>query len=300
MDYRLLFYFTTLIDQGTFTKAAKYLHISQPSLSSAIKKLEESIGLVLIERSTRNFQLTKEGEIVYKESKKLIQHFNYVEKEIFRLKDSGPLELQIGLIESVKFWLPDVLNTYNQSNPDVRIKLAEVLGLSKVEESLKNYKIHLAITNQRFKSEEIRSIPIYTENLVALVPSDHPLTEKESITFQDIKNDQFIICKEGFQTRDDILKEFLELGISPNIKFEIERFETAYSLVEAGIGITIVPENYIRSFRIDPKKIKQFTDNHLARTVYIAILKSRYLPPVVEEFIDITKEFFIEKEEAEQ
>ena len=300
MDYRLLLYFTTLIDQGTFTKAAKYLHISQPSLSSAIKKLEDNIGLVLIERSTRNFQLTKEGEIVYKESKKLIQHFNYVEKEIFRLKDSGPLELQIGLIESVKFWLPDVLNTYNQANPDVRIKLAEVLGLKKVEESLKNYKIHLAITNQRFKSEEIRSIPIYTENLVALVPGDHPLTEKASITFQDIKNDQFIICKEGFQTRDDILKEFLELGISPNIKFEIERFETAYSLVEAGIGITIVPENYIRSFGIDPRKIKQFTDNHLARTVYIAILKSRYLPPVVEEFIDITKDFFIEKEEAEQ
>lgn len=300
MDYRLLLYFTTLIDQGTFTKAAKHLHISQPSLSSAIKKLEDNIGLILIERSTRNFQLTKEGEIVYKESKKLIQHFNYVEKEIFRLKDSGPLELQIGLIESVKFWLPDVLNTYNQSNPDVRIKLAEVLGLRKVEESLKNYQIHLAITNQRFKSEEIRSIPIYTENLVALVPGDHPLTEKKSITFQDIKNDQFIICKEGFQTRDDILKEFLDLGISPNIKFEIERFETAYSLVEAGIGITIVPENYIRSFKIDPKKIKQFTDNHLARTVYIAILKSRYLPPVVEEFIDITKDFFIEKEEAEQ
>src|SRR5699024_12112417 len=226
------------------------------------------IGLVLIERSTRNFQLTKEGEIVYKESKKLIQHFNYVEKEIFRLKDSGPLELQIGLIESVKFWLPDVLNTYNQANPDVRIKLAEVLGIKKVKESLKNYKIHLAITNQRFKSEKIRSTPIYTENLVALVPGDHPLTEKESITFQDIKNDQFIICKEGFQTRDDILKEFLELGISPNIKFEIERFETAYSLVEAGIGVTIVPENYIRSFHIDSSQIKHFDNDRLSRTVY--------------------------------
>src|SRR5699024_12321782 len=103
MDYRLLHYFTTLIDLVTFTKAAQHLHISQPSLSSAIKKLETSINLRLIERSTRNFKLTKEGEIVYKESKKLIQHFNYVEKEIYRLKDNGPLEIQIGLIDSVKF-----------------------------------------------------------------------------------------------------------------------------------------------------------------------------------------------------
>src|SRR5690625_7739025 len=95
MDYRLLHYFTTLVDQGSFTKAAQHLLISQPSLSSAIKKLETSVNLKLIERSTRNFQLTKEGEIVYKESKKLIQHFHYVENEILRLKDNEQLEIQI-------------------------------------------------------------------------------------------------------------------------------------------------------------------------------------------------------------
>ena len=294
MDYRLLHYFTTLVDQGTFTKAAQHLHISQPSLSSAIKKLETSVNLKLIERSTRNFQLTKEGEIVYKESKKLIQHFHYVENEILRLKDNGPLEIQIGLIESVKFWLPKVIATYNERLPDVRIKLLEVLGLKKVEQALQNYKIHLAITNQRFKSDEIKSIPIYKENLVALLPKDHPLQQKETICFQDIKNEQFIICKEGFQTRDDILNEFLELGITPNIKFEIERFETAYSLVEEGIGVTIVPENYIRSFHIDSSQIKHFDNDRLSRTVYIAFLKGRYLPPVIEQFIDITKNFFYE------
>src|SRR5699024_1183584 len=103
------------------------------------------------------FQLTKEGEIVYKESKKLIQHFHYVENEILRLKDNGPLEIQIGLIESVKFWLPKVIATYNERLPDVRIKLLEVLGLKKVEQALHNYKIHLAINNQRFKSDEIKS-----------------------------------------------------------------------------------------------------------------------------------------------
>src|SRR5699024_4031233 len=181
---------------------------------------------------------------------------------------------------------------YNNTAPDVRIKLLEVLGLKQVEQSLENYKIHLAITNQRFKSEEIKSIPIYKENLVALIPNNHPLKKQQTISFSDIKHDQFIICKEGFQTRDDILKEFLDLGITPNIKFEIERFETAYSLVEEGIGITIVPENYIRSFNIDDAQIKHFNNDHLSRTVYIAFLKRRYLPPVVEQFIEITKQFF--------
>ena len=164
MDERLLLYFTTLIDKGTFTKAAKELHISQPSLSSAIKKLENNVGFKLIIRNTRKISLTKEGEILYKEAKKLLDHFNYVRKQIVRLKNQGPMELQIGLIESVKSWIPKVIHHYRESNPDVRIKLIEVLGLKRVQAALENYKIHLAITKQYFEKEDIAPIPIYKEN----------------------------------------------------------------------------------------------------------------------------------------
>lgn len=292
MDHRTLLYFTTLIDQGTFTKAAKTLHISQPSLSSAIKKIETTIGLNLIERSTRKIALTKEGEILYKEAKRLIYHFDYVRKEMNRLKHDGPLELQIGVIESVKSWLPKVIANYSNVYPDIHIKLSEVLGLKQVESALQNYKIHLAITNQHFENKEIITIPIYKENLVALLPKGHPLDASKKVSISDIKDDQLIISKEGFQTREDILNEFRKAGITPNIHFEIERLETACSFVEEGLGITIVPENYIKHLKTPPFIIKSIKNSNLSRTVYIAHMKNRYFPPVVEGFIMKTRSFF--------
>lgn len=292
MDHRLLLYFTTLIDEGTFTQAAKTLHISQPSLSAAIKRLEDLVSLTLIERSTRSFSITREGEIVYKEAKKLLNHFQYVEQELHRLKDQGPSEIQIGLIESVKFWLPKVLKTYTENNPGIRIKLSEVLGLKQVEQTLHDYKIHIAITNQHIEDHEIKTIPIYKENLVVLLPKDHPLKDQDEIAVGDIEDERLIISKEGFQTRDDILKEFRKQGKTPNILFEIERFETAYSLVEENLGITIVPENYIKDAAGSNIVIKPIKSSNLSRTVYLAHLKHRYLPPNVESFIDITKAFF--------
>ncbi|MBO1004406.1 LysR family transcriptional regulator [Pseudogracilibacillus auburnensis] len=292
MDHRLLLYFTTLVDKGTFTQAAKALHISQPSLSSAIKKLEDNMGLSLFERSTRKISLTREGEILYKESNKLLNHFEHVQKEMTRLKNEGPLELKIGTIESVKFWLPKVIVTYRESNPEVHIKLLEVLGLRQVETALQNYKIHLAITNQHFENDEILTVPIYKENLVALFPKGHRLQHIQAISINDLEEEEFIICKEGFQTRQDILNAFRKTGINPNIHFEIERFETACSLVEEGLGITIVPENYIKSINHSAFSYKRITNANLSRTVYIACLKNRYLPPVIEQFINITNDFF--------
>ncbi|GKV66210.1 MULTISPECIES: LysR family transcriptional regulator [Sporosarcina] len=292
MDHRSLVYFTTLIEEGSFTQAAKALFISQPSLSSAIKKFEDTVGLKLIDRSTRNISLTKEGEIMYEEAKKLLSHFNYFQKEAIRLKEDGPLELHIGLIESVRFWLPKLLASYSTIHPDIHIKLLEVLGFAQVEAALKNYQIHLAITNQLFESEEIEMSPIYTERLVALLPQGHPLQHTEHLSISDLKGEEFIICKEGFQTRNDILNEFRKSGIKPTIHFEIERFETACALVEEGLGITIVPENYLRKPDHPSLTVKKLTNSNLSRTVYIAYMKNRYLPPVIEEFIETTKEFF--------
>ncbi|HLR69093.1 MAG TPA: LysR family transcriptional regulator [Virgibacillus sp.] len=300
MDYRLLLYFSTLINQGSFTKAARNLHISQPSLSSAIKKLENSMKLKLIERNTRNISLTKEGEILYIEAQKLLNHFQYVENEMNRLKDEGPLELQIGLIESVNSWLPKVLASFSKSNPDIHIKLLEVLGLKQVESALQNYKIHLAITNQHIDNKDIITTPIYNEQLVAVIPIGHHLQHVKDLSLYNLENEKLIVSREGFQTRQDIFNEFRKLGIVPNIIFEIERFETACSLVGEGLGITVIPESYMRfNFASNSFVIKPINSQHLFRTVYIAYIKSRYLPPIVETFLNLTKSSFADETNKE-
>lgn len=294
MEIRQLHYFITVIEKKTFTAAASSLHISQPSLSIAIKKLETKLGLVLLDRSTRNLTLTTEGKILYEEAKKLVTHFEHISNEMKRLKEQGPLELSIGLIESSKFWLPKVLPSFKEKFTNVHIKLLEILSQQDVEKALTNFEVHIAITNQYFSNEDIATIPIYEEKLVALIPPEHPLKNKQAITISDLKNEEFIISKQGFQTREDILNAFQKEGIKPNIQFEIERFETACTLVEDSFGITVVPENYVKYSNKHTFHIKRIHQAKIARMVYLAYVKNRYHPPLVNHFILLVKDFFNE------
>jgi len=292
MEFRQLYYFVTVVEQATFTAAAQNLHISQPSLSASIKKLEDDLSLKLLDRTTRQLTLTEEGKILYEEARKLIAHFEHVESEMKRLKKQGPLELSIGLIESAEFWLPKVLNTFKTEYVNAHIRLLEVLGLKEVEKALNNFRIHLAITNQYIDHQDIKMVSIYDEKLVALLPPSHHLSYEPYVTINALKDENVIISKEGFQTREDILNAFRRYGIKPRIQFEIERFETACSLVEDGLGITVVPENYVKYTHKHTYHIKHIKDVHISRPVYLAYVKNRYLPPIVKRFITIVKDFF--------
>ncbi|RYG72520.1 LysR family transcriptional regulator [Lentibacillus lipolyticus] len=292
MDIRQLKYFITIADEQNYTRAASALHISQPSLSAAIKKLEEELELTLIDRSARELWLTREGQILYQEAKKLLHHYEHVSFEMDRLKQQGPLELAIGLIESSMFFIPDILTQFKQEYGDVRISLLETLSLGDVEKALNNFDIHLAITNQYIHQEDIETIPIYEENLVALIPPGHHLGRQDSLHIYDLEGVNFIVCKEGFQTRQDILNAFSKSGVKPNIQFEIERFETGCSLVEDGLGITVVPENYVRYAKQTDCTIKMIDGAGISRIVYLAYDKNRYQPPIVMRFIGLVQEFF--------
>lgn len=294
MNMTHLKYYITLVEQASFTKAANDLHIAQPSLSMAIKKLETEMELKLLDRSKRELSVTKEGEILYQEAKKLMNHLNYVEDEMKRLKDQGPMELAIGIIESAKFWIPKILKAIKDEYPGVRIEIVEVLGLDDVHKALNNYDIHFAITNQLVSKQEVSVLPIYKEKFVALLPAGHPLTEKAQLDVTDLIDESFIIFKEGFQTRQDILNAFRQAGSKPNIQFEVERFETAISCVEEGLGITLVPENYIKSFRNSRCEVRELKDHNVMRTVFLAHDTRRYLPPLVNRSIELIRGFFEE------
>ncbi|MTW85156.1 LysR family transcriptional regulator [Virgibacillus dakarensis] len=292
MDIKQLQYFVAIVDQSTFTKAANTLHISQPSLSAAIKKLEMEAGFPLFDRASRNIGITKEGKILYQEAKKLLRHYETVSDEMLRLREEGPLELSIGLIESSMFFVPKILTVFKREFSNVRVSLLETLSLSDVEKALNNFVIHLAITNQYIQNEDIETIPIYEENLVALLPLGHYLENKDYLQIKDLEGEVFIVSKEGFQTRKDILNAFKKSGINPNIQFEIERFETGCSLVENNLGITIVPENYVRYAKKHECSIKPIDNSNISRTVYIAYDKNRYLSPLVMRFILLIRSFF--------
>lgn len=276
----------TVCDQLSYSKAAQKLHISQPSLSNAIKNLESEVGSPLLERSTRKIELTDAGKVLYEKSIQLLFQMNILIKEMEEVKMTGSGELIIGMIESVKHWIPKVIREYQSQFPTINIKLIEVLSGKDVKDSLRKYRSHLVITNQYIKEEDIESLSLYEERLVLILHRDHPLSQKESIVLKELEREPFIISTEGFQTRKDILNAFKLEQVSPNIKFEIERFETALTLVRENLGITIIPENYLLG-PTDVSIVRKVIDSPgLVRRVYLTFMKNRYLAPAVQTFLE--------------
>jgi len=292
LDIKQLHYFIAVSEHMNFSKAAERLHISQPSLSNAIKKLEEEIGSPLLERNTRNLQLTEAGEVLFERAKVIVKNMEVLKIEMDEVIIHGTREITIGVMESIKHWLPKVIANYKKDYPEMIIHLVDILGSKRVKKSLKSYKTHLIITNQLMDDPELEVKTLYEERLVAVLPLHHPLAKKEKVTISDISEEPFIISTEGFQTRRDILDTFEQAGKNIHIQFEIERFETAVSLVRENLGVTILPENYLQGPTAKTIIKKEIEGANLSRNVYLVYLKKRHLPLAIRQLLQDILQYF--------
>ncbi|BAQ10681.1 transcriptional regulator [Bacillus sp. OxB-1] len=292
MDLRQLTYFVTVVEQMSFSKAAQKLHISQPSLSNAIKNLEEEVGFRILERSTRNLDLTESGKILYKRALRILLEMKIVEKEMQEVRLTGNGELRIGMIESVKHWIPKVIRQYENEFPGMQLLLKEELSGEDVKRSLRQYETHAVITNQLIDEPDILTYPLYKEALVLVLHETHPLASKKSIRLQDLQQEPFIITSEGFQTRKDVLAAFASENLDVHIKYEVERFETALSLIHENLGVSIIPENYLADRDGTHLLHQVISSPPLSRPVYLTYMKNRYMAPAIRSFLDKIIRFF--------
>ncbi|ARJ39218.1 LysR family transcriptional regulator [Sporosarcina sp. P21c] len=285
MELKRLQYFVMVVQQSSFSEAAKKLHLSQPSLSKAIKNLECEVGFQLLERTTKRVQLTESGNVVYERALKILHEIDILQQEIKEVKWTGSGSVQIGVIESVKNWLPSILHAYRQEFPSMHVKLIEVLDRGDVERALRQYAVHVCLTNQYIKAPDIVTIPLYQEQLAVVMHPEHRLASKDTITLADLEDEAFIVTSVGLQTSQDIFAAFAEEGVRMNICYEVERFETIVELIRENIGISMIPQKYF-AHGPDPTIVSKIIHSKtLTRTVYLTYLKKRYMPPAIEMLV---------------
>lgn len=285
MDIKQLRYFVAVVKEGGFSGAAAKLHLSQPSLSKAVRTLEEQIGFQLLERTTKRVNMTESGQVFYKRALYILSEMDIFEKEVNEVKVAGSGEVRLGMIESVKNWIPNVLSWYRKQYPDMHVVLKEVLGRNDIEQALRDYAVHICLTNEFIDEPDIVTAPLYTEKLVLVMNAGHPLANRDTVHLADLSEEPFIITSKGFQTRKNITEAFEEAGVSMNYCYDADRFETILTLVEAGIGISIIPRNYIGEVIPDHLAIRELDSPSLERTVYLAYVKNRYRPPAIDALL---------------
>ncbi|WP_039042421.1 LysR family transcriptional regulator [Sporosarcina sp. ZBG7A] len=285
MDIKQLRYLVAVVKEGGFSGAAAKLHLSQPSLSKAIRTLEEQIGFQLLERTTKRVDLTESGRVFYERALHILSEMDIFEKEVNEVKVAGSGEVRLGMIESVKNWIPNVLGWYREEYPDMHVVLKEVLGRNDIEKALRDYAVHICLTNEFIDEPDIVTAPLYNEKLVLVLNATHPLTNRDNVDLKHLADEPFIITSRGFQTRVNINEAFKEAGVSMDSCYDADRFETILTLVEAGIGVSIIPRNYLGKVVPENLAIRELDSPSLERTVYLAYVKNRYRPPAIEALL---------------
>jgi len=279
-----LIVFYEVARQGSFSKAAETLFISQPAVSKHIKGLEHQLGFVLIQRGKGEFKLTEEGKLLFKEAKRMAHLIREAEDHIERVQKERQGFLKIGTSESYsKCLMPSLLSAFQSAYPLIKISL-DVGHSEEIERSLATYRNDLALIAVTKTSSRFVSIPFLKEELVLIVSPSHELAQKERISIREIQRFPFIIRAKGSTTRRVLLEAFKRSGIRPSLLIEAGSSEFIKQWVSEGKGISVIVKRIVEEevkrglLRVIP------IEERLTLQVALLYLKEERVNPVIQVF----------------
>ena len=240
-------YIVAVAREKHFGKAADACHVSQPTLSLAIKKLEEELELKLFERSASEVTVTPLGSEVVLQAQSVLEQAANIKEIAKRGKDPLAGALRLGVIYTIgPYLLPDLVKNVIAKTPQMPLMLQENFTV-KLLELLRTGELDCAILAEPFPDTNLAVAPLYDEPFLAALPSHHPLTRQASVTVEQLKAETMLLLGTGHCFRDHVLEvcpEFARFssdtaGIRKS--FEGSSLETIKHMVAAGMGITLVP-----------------------------------------------------------
>lgn len=294
INTRQLSYVLTVAHEKSFSLAAKKLMISQPSLSQYIQKLENEIGTPLFERVTP-LRLTYAGEIFVKSAQKILnteEEMNRVLRDITNEK-SGKIVIGTGYYNGMVM-LPHVIENYLIEYPDVEIEIVERIE-PELKELARNGEVDLVIATKKVDDSDFQEMILIKEEFLIAVPEKiakevivEDLNEEGKLAYIDmelLKEMPFVMLgTQVYMHRllDDICKSN---GFLPKKVVTCTSLNTAYSMVKAGIGITLIPYSAYRYDRSSVVRYYRIQDNAFMRDFNVYYKKDRYLTKAMKGFI---------------
>lgn len=253
-------YIVALQQTAHFGKAAEKCFVSQPTLSVAIKKLEDELNVILFERSRNQVRATPLGEQIIQQAQNVLEQAGII-KELADLgKDPLGTQLAIGAIFTVGPYLfPDFIPRLQASAPNMPLYIEENYT-AVLREKLRSGELDAIVIALPFEEADVVTQPLYDESFVVVLPGNHPLAAKETITPKQVEKEPVLLLGEGHCFRDQVLdacpglKRKLGQPSDP-IQSAVEgsSLETLKYMVASNMGITILPESAAQLARYDSK-----------------------------------------------
>jgi DNA-binding transcriptional LysR family regulator len=292
MVLKQLIYLTALAREGHFGRAAEACNVSQPGLSTALRQLEEDLGVPIILRTQRFKGFTPQGELVLNFARKVLDEESTLRQQLEQGTAALAGRLKVGVVPSVMPMLPVLTGALCTRFPLVSI---EALSLTEHDIQRKLLDLELDVGLTLLSTGLVPNIRatrvLYTENYTFLTPSDGPMSGRPLVTWEDVAGMPLALLKKNIRTREIIDRQFAAAGCSPTPQIETDSILSLCAHVGSGHWSTVLPRSYLHPFG-PPRGTTAIPLPNSASTeeVGVVVYDRELLPPVLQAFLSITEE----------
>ncbi|MED3803523.1 LysR family transcriptional regulator [Lysinibacillus xylanilyticus] len=292
MEIRQLEYFLVLCNELHFTKAAEKLNITQPTLSHQIKVLENELGIPLFDRLGKKIAITDAGKILHEQCTHIFRAIDNTSNQIIELKELKAGKLAIGTLPGeLTNLVSNYLLDYHLEYPDLQICINSSDDLLK---QFKDNKIDFAISYKQeyfdYEDEQLQIIPLFTEELLFVAHSEHPLLASDKIAFQDVLGLPLILFPTIHQCRKviDSAARNEKLHVKP--KIETASVQAIFKLVEQNVGATIISKTLCDLYKTNTIREQTIYNPPLTREIVLLYRKDKFINFAAKAFIRLMVE----------
>jgi LysR family hydrogen peroxide-inducible transcriptional activator len=282
MTLQQLEYIVALDEYRHYVTAAEHCFVSQPNLTMQVKKLEEEIGVRIFNRDKKPLQPTEIGKEVIIRARQIIRESRQLKEFVIHERESMEGEFTIGIIPTLApYLLPHFLPVFMKENPRVHLKIQE-LQTGQIISQLENGIIDLGFLATPLNESSIREIPVFYEPFLLYLPENHRFMNEKLMLAEDLDPSEVLVLDEGHCFREQALAicKRAKLGSSIGFDYQSGSIEALKSLVQNGVGYTLVPELSVIN-ELNSVHIRRFTYPEPVREVSIVVHSSYFKESVI-------------------
>lgn len=284
MEIQQLYYYMELCKQKNFTEAGYACNMTQGALSKQIRKLENELGITLIRRNTRKFELPKEGEIFLSYAKKMTGTYEEMLKNVQKNQ-----EIKIGCMPVLApYHFARLVADFRKEYPDIKLVIDERIA-SEIQENSDRYDFLILRENMMEDQKKFRFSPLYDDKLCAVLYEKHPLYGRDRLQLKELKDDVFIFPERGSGSYEVFYKSCEKAGFEPKIAFEFPQANTIVSFVSEGVGVTITFSTVYREAKCAGVKMIPLEDE-LHSVISLFYRKNKPLDYAKKQFLNYVRE----------
>ena len=273
--------FLKVVEVGSFTKAAELLGYTQPALSQMMTSLERELSMKLLYRSRYGIRLTPEGERLYPSIENAVLQYDAMRRSADEISGLETGVVRIGTVSSVSaHWLPQVIRAFWEKHPNVQIVLHQG-DYSSIQEWIRTGAVDFGFVNPH-AVKGLETMVVKSGQFRAVVPVGHPLASGAAVTLEELGREPFLLVESG--SYSEVEEAFAAAGTVPNIRLRVHDDYSLLSMVEQGMGISVMTELVLHKTAYDVAALP--IDPPIIRTLAIVTKDRRTLPLAAKVFID--------------